>query len=431
MKLLLVDDEPYTREGILSIIAFDKLGIDKVFSAEDGLSGLAMAKEYQPDIILTDVRMPHLDGISMSYQIREFLPGCCIIFMSGFAEKDYLKSAIKLSAINYIEKPFSPEELETTLQLAVSKCNQEKEQLHSSTQLSHTLNLSLPAIRNRIALTVLRPVHDHARAELSTYLQLIYPSFHAGGRWISFLIMLLPESEYSLDSLQTLLEDRLSLSSFNYHFIGMKNENVLVVHIGLSDPDYQDIPVSEIENTCYTLRDILVTACHFILATGQPVSSFYDLYESYQTASISLQRGFFKKKDSIIFYSKATSESVYLLDGTKLIPFEKALKSHDKAAALAWLCSLTTELSHYSSTPVSTCKSFFAQAAICLYELDHMSKIHAFPDVSSPMEIQDTIGICLFYQTLRIIFFRSWKIIFQLTMSSIRKTRLPIRSKII
>ena len=182
MKLLLVDDEPYTREGILSIIAFDKLGIDKVFSAEDGLSGLAMAKEYQPDIILTDVRMPHLDGISMSYQIREFLPGCCIIFMSGFAEKDYLKSAIKLSAINYIEKPFSPEELETTLQLAVSKCNQEKEQLHSSTQLSHTLNLSLPAIRNRIALTVLRPVHDHARAELSTYLQLIYPSFHAGGR---------------------------------------------------------------------------------------------------------------------------------------------------------------------------------------------------------------------------------------------------------
>ena len=108
MKLLLVDDEPYTREGILSIIAFDKLGIDEVFSAEDGLSGLAMAKEYQPDIILTDVRMPHLDGISMSYQIREFLPGCCIIFMSGFAEKDYLKSAIKLSAINYIEKPFRP-----------------------------------------------------------------------------------------------------------------------------------------------------------------------------------------------------------------------------------------------------------------------------------------------------------------------------------
>lgn len=87
MKLLLVDDEPYTREGILSIIAFDKLGIDEIFSAEDGLSGLAMAKEYQPDIILTDVRMPHLDGISMSYQIREFLPGCCIIFMSGFAEK--------------------------------------------------------------------------------------------------------------------------------------------------------------------------------------------------------------------------------------------------------------------------------------------------------------------------------------------------------
>ena len=45
MKLLLVDDEPYTREGILSIIAFDKLGIDEVFSAEDGLSGLAILSD--------------------------------------------------------------------------------------------------------------------------------------------------------------------------------------------------------------------------------------------------------------------------------------------------------------------------------------------------------------------------------------------------
>ena len=385
MKLLLVDDEPYTREGILSVIPFTKIGIDEIISAEDGLSGLAMAKEYLPDIVLTDVRMPHMDGISMSYKIRELLPSCCIIFMSGFAEKDYLKSAIKLSAINYIEKPFSPEELENTLVLAVDKCREQQSQLH------HTLNQSLPSIRNRIALSVLRPLHGSALEDLSANLQLAYPSFQASGRWITFLIFLLPESDYSIDSLQILMEDKLALSSFNYHFIGLKNDNVLVVHIGLTSPDFQDLPVSEIENTCYILRDILQTACHFILATGQPVLSFFDLYESYQTASVSLQRSFFKQKDSVVFYNEAAAESAYFLNNTMQIPFEKALKSNDKAAALAWLCSLTNELSHYSSTPVSICKNFFSQAALYLYELDRLGKVHAFSDDSTPVQIQDTI----------------------------------------
>lgn len=49
-----------------------------------------------------------MDGVDMSFRIREKLPECSIIFMSGYADKEYLKSAIRLSAVNYIEKPFHP-----------------------------------------------------------------------------------------------------------------------------------------------------------------------------------------------------------------------------------------------------------------------------------------------------------------------------------
>lgn len=115
MKLLLVDDERFTREGIYSLTPWKELGIDEVITAEDGEDGLEKALLFAPEIILTDVKMPRMDGVDMSFKIREKFPDCSIIFMSGYADKEYLKSAIRLSAVNYIEKPFQPEELHSTL----------------------------------------------------------------------------------------------------------------------------------------------------------------------------------------------------------------------------------------------------------------------------------------------------------------------------
>lgn len=73
-----------------------------------------------------------MDGVDMSFRIREKLPECSIIFMSGYADKEYLKSAIRLSAVNYIEKPFHPDELNSTLQIAVRKSNDQAASLHSA-----------------------------------------------------------------------------------------------------------------------------------------------------------------------------------------------------------------------------------------------------------------------------------------------------------
>ena len=90
MKLLLVDDERFTREGIYSLTPWKELGIDEVITAEDGEDGLEKALLFAPEIILTDVKMPRMDGVDMSFKIREKFPDCSIIFMSGYADKEYL-----------------------------------------------------------------------------------------------------------------------------------------------------------------------------------------------------------------------------------------------------------------------------------------------------------------------------------------------------
>lgn len=127
MKLLLVEDEELTREGVKRIIPWERLGITELKTAEDGEEGYKTAICFQPDIVLTDIRMPHMDGITMAFAIRRHLEHCRFIFMSGYSDKEYLLSAIQLSALNYLEKPIEPDDVVTTLEKAVALIREDRE----------------------------------------------------------------------------------------------------------------------------------------------------------------------------------------------------------------------------------------------------------------------------------------------------------------
>ena len=117
MKLLIADDEKLTREGIRDRLDLQGLGISGVFLADDGVHGLETALKESPDIVLTDIRMPRMNGVQMAEQILAANPGTVIIFMSAYSDKEYLKAAIKLKAVSYVEKPLFSRNL--------SSCRQE------------------------------------------------------------------------------------------------------------------------------------------------------------------------------------------------------------------------------------------------------------------------------------------------------------------
>ena len=150
MKLLIVDDEELTRTGVITSLDWASLGIDEVLQADDGVHGLETARLCKPEIILCDVRMPRMDGISMLERLEKFLPDTVPIFMSGYSDKEYLKAAIKLKAVNYIEKPFSISEIETAIrearELYTQKVHSRRgETLHSMETASRlALQLTLP-----------------------------------------------------------------------------------------------------------------------------------------------------------------------------------------------------------------------------------------------------------------------------------------------
>ena len=144
MVLLLVEDEPYTKEGILSSIDWGSMGITKVLTADDGRRGLEMAQAHAPDIVLTDMYMPKLDGANMAKAIREMLPSCAIIFMSGYSDIAYYKSAIQVSAMEFVNKPLIIDELMEVLQRSVAQVKENRKKndsffIHRSNELARLI----------------------------------------------------------------------------------------------------------------------------------------------------------------------------------------------------------------------------------------------------------------------------------------------------
>jgi len=158
IRLLIVDDEQMTRDGLKQYIPWEELGVGAVETAKNGQTALELASVFKPDILLTDVRMPKMDGIQLASRIRKEYPNCKIIFLSGYSDKEYLKSAIHLKAISYIEKPLNIEEITATLKDAIAMHNEEEKQRMQAQKMESSLAESIPLLRQEIALELIK---DH------------------------------------------------------------------------------------------------------------------------------------------------------------------------------------------------------------------------------------------------------------------------------
>lgn len=124
MVVMVVDDERFVRQGIIDNIPWQSLGIDTVLEARNGLECIEKAKEFPPDILIADIRMPKLNGIDLGKQIASQYPDCKMIIISAYSDKEYLKSAISLNVVAYVEKPLILDELERAISKAVKDISQ-------------------------------------------------------------------------------------------------------------------------------------------------------------------------------------------------------------------------------------------------------------------------------------------------------------------
>lgn len=151
-KVFLVEDEIVAREGIRDNVDWASAGFSFCGEAPDGELALPLIEKTQPDVIITDIKMPFMDGLQLSKIVREQMPWVKIIILSGHDEFEYAQSAIKLGVTEYLLKPINAEEIHNVLQSVASELDQESEKRENLKQLQSQIKDILTLQKERLLL---------------------------------------------------------------------------------------------------------------------------------------------------------------------------------------------------------------------------------------------------------------------------------------
>lgn len=126
MKVVVLDDEKRVCALVCALVNWESLSLELVGTSNDGEDGLSLIKRVNPDIVITDIRMPSLDGLELIEKANEFNPDLQFIIISGYRQFDYAKKAIRFGVSDYLLKPLNKNELNDALSKMIIKCNYKK-----------------------------------------------------------------------------------------------------------------------------------------------------------------------------------------------------------------------------------------------------------------------------------------------------------------
>lgn len=154
-KLFLVEDEIVTREGIRDSVDWESAGFQFVGDAPDGEAALPLIIEQHPDIVITDIKMPFMDGLELTRILKEQLPEIRVIILSGHDEFEFAKKAIPLEVSEYLLKPITREELLAALQSVARQIDRERQEQDHLLDLLAKLHAQQELLQEKLLLRLI------------------------------------------------------------------------------------------------------------------------------------------------------------------------------------------------------------------------------------------------------------------------------------
>ncbi|WP_313996850.1 response regulator [uncultured Paenibacillus sp.] len=148
-KIVLVDDEAGVRESIRRRIAWKEHGFECVADCENGFEALEAAERYAPNVVLTDINMPFMDGLELTRQLSKRYSNTKVIILTGFDDFEYAQQAVKLKVNDFILKPITAGELTAVLDKLRAELDEEKCRKEDLERLRRQLHESMPVLRER------------------------------------------------------------------------------------------------------------------------------------------------------------------------------------------------------------------------------------------------------------------------------------------
>lgn len=151
-KVFFVEDEVVTREGIRDNVDWRGCGFEFCGEATDGEMALPLLRAARPDVLITDIKMPFMDGLQLSKLARERMPWMKIVILSGHDEFEYAQQAINLGVTDYLLKPVTAQKLQETLMKLAAQLDQEQKEQENLRKLQEQVEENRAALRERLLL---------------------------------------------------------------------------------------------------------------------------------------------------------------------------------------------------------------------------------------------------------------------------------------
>lgn len=342
--LMLVDDEKEMREGLMEVMPFHELGFTVVGQASNGLEAVQLCEHLSPDLIVTDIRMPLMDGLSMCREIQKLWPTTHFIVLSGYDDFEYARQALAFKSMDYLLKPISSAEFAQVLRTAKQRLDEEYAQKRDMEQLRESYRQSLPLLKEMLLSALLRGGVEMSavKAEAERYgLRLIAPQYAvAAVRCLSSKEQELENPEIMKLALIGMLKDVLGCVEV-FHYNG-----IVAALIPLPD----DLEAS-FSTAMDSLEEARKTASHYLKAElaiglGAPCYRLEDLPACARQAISALDQSALEGGGQIMCATdlEPGSRTELAVDESLLRMLANAIKMGDRTGAASALAELMTAL---------------------------------------------------------------------------------------
>jgi two-component system response regulator YesN len=158
---MIVDDEPIIRKGISNFIKWDSMDCEVTLEAENGLEACELLKANQPDIIISDIKMPGMDGIGLSKYIHNHLPHIKVILLTGHSDFEYAQSAIRYNVVDFVLKPSSNDKIIQAIETAKARISQERLKSKEIEDMQAKISNNLASLREKFLYDYIQNlIHD-------------------------------------------------------------------------------------------------------------------------------------------------------------------------------------------------------------------------------------------------------------------------------
>ncbi|MBR6322821.1 MAG: response regulator [Lachnospiraceae bacterium] len=361
IRLLMVDDEPTTIRRILSRIDFAAIGITEIREAGDSEEALKICGEWQPDILLSDIMMPKMNGIELTARIREMYPSLQVIFLSGYMEKEFLKGAIHLQVIDYIEKPIDMAELTRTLETAVERVQSSENSSVRLEKMGGEYELSL---KRKLALELSHEKCDPALTE--RYFKELFPGEQAVHCFAMQLCFYQPEEKEFSTLLGFIPAIQQAADACMLQVAAAVRYDYISAFIFAGEKKRISDKVFFVSEYLRELRkELVLRNSVYTIGTGHVCQALAELPESFSEALQATDLAFFHGPGYHSYYRKNARKFDFEQSGARDII--SGIKKNGRESTVFRLREMQTELSRSEGTDPEDIRRFYSSIILQLF----------------------------------------------------------------